>query len=82
MSQKITIEIPDKVAKAFNQLLNQKKKNLQEGIIQVINEYIGQRMEYLQDPFFKIGSSGKSDSSDVSENHDKYLYGEAGSRRL
>jgi len=76
MSQRITIEIPDKVAKAFNQLLNQKKKNLQEGIIEAINEYIKQRIKYTQDPFFIIGSSGKSGSSDVSENHDKYLYGE------
>jgi len=27
MSQRITIEIPDRVAKAFNQILNRKKKN-------------------------------------------------------
>ncbi len=27
MPQKITIEIPDRVAKAFNQILNRKKKS-------------------------------------------------------
>ena len=40
MSQRITIEIPDRVAKAFNQILNRKKKKMQEGIIEARNEYI------------------------------------------
>ncbi len=76
MSQRITIEIPDEVVKAFNQILNRKRKKLQEGIIEAINEYIKQRIKYTHDPFFKIGSSGKSGLSDVSQNHDKYLYGQ------
>lgn len=76
MPQRITIEIPDRVAKAFNQILNRKKKELQEGIIEAINEYIGQKTRYTEDSFFKIGSSGKSDFSDISQNHDKYLYGQ------
>jgi len=77
MSQRITIEIPDRVAKAFNQILNRKKKKMQEGIIEAINEYIEQKIRYTEDSFFKIGSSGKSGFSDVSHNHDKYLYGQA-----
>ena len=70
----ITINISDDRYARFRDILKQKNIEMEDGILKAINAFISRESEYAQDPFFKMGSSGKSGAGDVSKKHDLYLY--------
>ncbi|GEM_PF-2351102 len=74
----ISIELPDKLAKELDSLYKEKDK--QKNIIQqAIKEKLERIKRVQKDPFIKwlLNDSKKISSglTDVSVNHDKYLYG-------
>ena len=72
----INVNISDNLYAKFMEIVNQKNLGIEEGVLEAINGFIYRESEYEHDPFFKLGSSGKSNTKDVSKKHDLYLYGQ------
>lgn len=71
----ITINIPDKVYHDL-QTLND---NIENSIIQAVEVYTERKKIIKNDPLYKwmqIPVAAKNNESDISENHDKYIYGQ------
>ena len=71
----ITVEIPDKLGEKFN------KKEREKIVISALKNKIKPKKSLKKESFFKWALSKKKSNnietqSDVSRNHDKYLYGE------
>jgi len=68
------IEIPERVYKQLAALDGQSRVN--QTVARILREYLVLRKQRANDPFFQKRKSYSSGLSDVSENHDDYLYGE------
>ena len=74
----IAIELPDKLAREFNERFKQAER--EKIIKETIKENIKKKNELRTDSFFKWAlwrkDSGKETRNDVAEKHDEYLYGD------
>ncbi len=74
----ITVNIPDKLGKKFTKKF--KPAERKKIINHVIEEKIKEEINLMNDSFFKWAleekGKDKETKNDVSEKHDKYLYGE------
>ncbi len=74
----ITVEISDKLGKELKKITN-KQNNQEEIVKKAISEKVERIKKFQNDPFTKwiLNKNTKiKDKSDVSANHDKYLYGD------
>ena len=72
----ITIELPDDLFGSLQMISN--KKNLPElnkVITHVLKTFVDEKRKRLNDPIFLSITEKGSGITDVSEEHDKYLYG-------
>ncbi len=69
----LKVEIPQQVYLKLNQTIG--KENISKCIVIALEEYLEKKFEREKDSFFQKPSSQGSGLSDVSENHDLYLYG-------
>lgn len=67
------IEIPERVYKQLAALDGQSRVN--RTVARILREYLALKKERARDPFFQKRKTYSSGLSDVSENHDEYLYG-------
>jgi hypothetical protein len=69
----VTINIPDKLYHDIEQI----DENLETSIIQALEIYTERKKMIKNDPLYKwmqTPVAAKNNESDISENHDKYLY--------
>jgi hypothetical protein len=71
MSKIINIEIEDEILDELSEIEN---KDLAASIKEIIKKYIEMKIKHKNDPIFNLGAPIKSGFSDVSKNHDKYIY--------
>lgn len=76
----LTINIKEEIYKKLQQLKSVEQKTIDEEIEEAIEEKMLKKTETMNDPFFKWFLDDKnvfkkgSGETDISENHDKYLY--------
>lgn len=75
MGKDITIEIGENTYNQLEAIAEKKGSKLNDEIMEAIKTYVERMNVFSDDPFFKIGKAGKSGLGDLSESHDKYLYG-------
>ena len=75
MSQALTLTLDEATYRYLNTLAEQTHTDVETEILEAIRMYLQRKRDYRQDPFFQIGPDGHSGLGDLSENHDKYLYG-------
>lgn len=75
MGKTFSIELDEVTYQQLNTIAKEHETQLENTVVEAIKDYIKKRTEYVNDPFFRIIGSGKSGLSDLSEKHDKYLYG-------
>ncbi len=68
------IEIPERLYKQIAALEGQSRVN--QTVARILREYLDLKKKRAGDPFFQKRKFYSSGLSDVSENHDEYLYGE------
>ena len=71
----LTVEIDEATYGQLETIAQQNKTKLEDEVIEAVKTYIEHRIVYDSDPFFQIGKGGRSGLGDLSEAHDKYLYG-------
>ncbi|OHD70639.1 MAG: hypothetical protein A2W19_01170 [Spirochaetes bacterium RBG_16_49_21] len=73
----LTVTIPDTVVDKCKQIAPD-KTNIESFVIEAVSNYADELKERKDDPFFKFienaKMSNKENLTDISENHDKYLY--------
>lgn len=78
MEKTVTIKIPDEI---YNSLISMTNKedmcSLDKTILHILNSFIEEVKNRYNDPLFAPISEKGSGFKDISENHDKYLYGES-----
>lgn len=70
----VTINIPDKLYHD----IEKSSENLESSIINALELYSERKKMIKNDPFYKWMQkpvAARNNESDISENHDKYLYG-------
>lgn len=75
MSKKLTIEVDDQAYDALEQFTARHGARLEDAASEAIRDYVESRINYERDPFFQLGEGGSSGLGDLSEHHDRYLYG-------
>ncbi len=75
METVLDVEVDETTYRHLKVLAERRKGQVKEEVAEAIRIHIAQRMSYLHDSFFQIGKAGQSGLGDLSENHDKYLYG-------
>lgn len=76
MGKILTIEIPDELYIALKEISGDKtEEEIGRKIFQIVKQFVEAYSERLNDPIFKPIAAERSGLSDVSERHDKYLYG-------
>ena len=73
MSKVINIEVDDEILDNLSKTLG-KNKDLSASIKEILTTYIKKKIAHKIDPIFNLGTPVKSGFSDVSQNHDKYIY--------
>ncbi len=69
----LKVEIPQQIYIKLNQTIG--KENIGKCIVIALEEYLEKKFKRDKDSFFQKTSSQGSGLSDVSKNHDLYLYG-------
>ncbi len=75
MNRVLTVTLDEATYLHLSTLAQEKHIDVEAEVLQAIRAYLRQQRSYREDPFFQIGPDGHSDLGDLSENHDKYLYG-------
>ena len=71
----MTIEINANIYGQLEAIAQKHGSKLEYEIMEAIKSYIERMSTYSDDPFFQIGTAGKSGLKDLAKAHDKYLYG-------
>ena len=69
----VTVNIPDELYHDVEKT----GENMETSIIQALELYTERKKMLVNDPFYQWGNTperDKEDKTDVSENHDKYIY--------
>ena len=76
MGKMITIEIPDDLYGSIQMISNKKTRNeLNKLINHILKSFIDEEKKRMKDPIFLPISEKGSGMPDISEEHNKYLYG-------
>ena len=76
MAKNINIEIPDDLYGSLQMLSHKKNiRELNNVINNILKAFIDERKKRMNDPFFLPISEKGSGISDISDEHDKYIYG-------
>ncbi len=75
MERCLSVDIPEMSYKQLEILALTSRTRVEDELVEAIRVYIAYRKNYIDDPFFQIGKSGKSNIGNLSEAHDAYLYG-------
>jgi len=76
MSKIITIEVPDDIYAPLEDITKHKaNQDVSDEIAKMLKELINDKLQRFNDPIFQPISKKGSGISDVSEQHDEYIYG-------
>ncbi len=75
MERCLSIDLPERSYKQLKTLALISRTRVEDELVVAIKVYIAYRKNYINDPFFLIGKTGKSGIGNLSEHHDAYLYG-------
>jgi metal-responsive CopG/Arc/MetJ family transcriptional regulator len=76
MGKMITIEIPDDLYGSIQMISNKKNSNeLNKLINHILKSFIDEEKKRMNDPIFSSIVDQGSGAADVSQEHDKYIYG-------
>jgi hypothetical protein len=76
MSRKVIVEMPDELVDSLQKLYEGKaEQEISTELVKAIRDFIESKLRRMNDPIFESIVTTGSGLSDVSEHHDKYLYG-------
>jgi hypothetical protein len=75
MERCLSVDLPEMSYKQLETLALTSKTRVEDELVEAIRVYIAYRKNYLDDSFFRLCKSGKSNIGNLSEAHDAYLYG-------
>ena len=75
MEKCLSVDLPEMSYRQIEKLALETRNRVEDELVEAIKVYIAFRNNYIDDPFFHIGKSGASEVGNLSEAHDKYLYG-------
>ncbi len=70
----LVLKIGENIYGQLEALAQSQGSKLEDEVKKAIKVYIERAREYSNDPFFQIGTGGKSGLKDLAKAHDKYLY--------
>ncbi|MFQ5820064.1 MAG: hypothetical protein ACE5I5_08770 [Candidatus Heimdallarchaeota archaeon] len=74
MAKIVQTDLNDEEYQMFVDFLEKKKLTIKEGLREAIRLFLRQELDFKNDPFFKSLMEAQSGRTDVSEQHDRYLY--------
>lgn len=76
MSRKVIVEMPEELVDSLQKLYQGKaEQEINTELLEVIKDFIECKLRRMNDPIFESIVTIGSGLGDVSERHDKYLYG-------
>lgn len=73
--KRLIVEVDEATYGQLVTIAQQNESKLEDEVMEAVKAYVERKRVYNSDPFFQIGKAGRSGLGDLSEAHDKYLYG-------
>ena len=71
MSKTLTVEVPDEVYSSLREFF---KEETSQQIGEILSTFLKEQSRWLNDPIFEPITPQGSGTTDISEQHDRYLY--------
>ena len=74
MAKVVQTDLDDEEYQMLVDYLEKRNLTIKEGLREAIRLFLSQGLDFQNDPYFRSRMPSKSGRTDVSEQHDRYLY--------